>query len=64
MGIMGIKWTNERLNELRLETLAKRRQSYLDQYIIARDNNRRVSMEFYNEKIMEVDKLMSEIRAM
>lgn len=57
-------YTDERLKEIRLNTLAKRRKSYLDQYMTARNNNRRVLAEFYNEKIMEIDNLMSEIKAM
>ena len=57
-------YTDERLKEIRLNTLTKRRQSYFEQYMTARNNNRKVSAEFYNEKIMEIDNLMSEIRAM
>lgn len=64
MGIMGVKWTDERLNNLRLRNLANRRQDYMDRYKKAVLNNERISAELYNDKIMEIDKLMTELRAM
>lgn len=64
MGIMGVKWTDERLNNLRLRTLANRRQDYMNRYKKAVWNNERISAELYNDKIMEIDKLMTELRAM
>lgn len=57
-------YSDERLKEIRLNTLTKRRQDYMNRYKKAIWNNERISAEFYNEKIIETDKLMEEIRAM